>query len=213
MKKNLLILVFLIQNFYVFAQLNTPDCTFMKVDAIQMNTTQPNKMDITISNSCLNCFSGVSGCVYLELQVVQTIEPFAVIAASNCNCLWTPNNNSIKSYSIDAAVSEIPNLNTIKVSLVAFECGCSDLPFSTNLGLSNFTNEKIKIYPNPTNSIININSDYNIKSIEVYDIQGRILETVLGNTKTLDISSKENGIYFLKITTEKGSKIEKIIKE
>jgi hypothetical protein len=29
----------------------------------------------------------------------------------------------------------------------------------------------------------------------------------------LDISDKTNGIYFLKITTEKGSKVEKLVKE
>jgi hypothetical protein len=71
----------------------------------------------------------------------------------------------------------------------------------------------ISVYPNPTNSRININSDFNINSIEVYDVQGRVLETVLGNSKTLDISGKQNGIYFLKITTDKGNKIEKIVKE
>jgi Secretion system C-terminal sorting domain len=90
-------------------------------------------------------------------------------------------------------------------------------PVSTtfiNLSNSIFEFDKtITVYPNPTSSEININADFTIKSIELYDIQGRILETILGNTKTLDITSKQNGIYFLKITTEKGSKIEKIIKE
>lgn len=73
----------------------------------------------------------------------------------------------------------------------------------------------VKIYPNPTNSIININSNFNIKSIELYDIQGRILETILEDSSAfrLDISSKSNGIYFLKIKTDKGIKVEKIVKE
>lgn len=71
----------------------------------------------------------------------------------------------------------------------------------------------IAIYPNPTNAIININANSNIKSMELYDMQGRILQTILGNQKVLDITDKANGIYFLKITTEKGSKVEKIIKE
>lgn len=73
----------------------------------------------------------------------------------------------------------------------------------------------VKIYPNPTNSVINIISDFSIESIELYDIQGRILETHLEstNTSTLDISGKSNGIYFLKIKTESGIKVEKIIKK
>ena len=71
----------------------------------------------------------------------------------------------------------------------------------------------IMVYPNPTNSIINIDSSTSIKTIELYDVQGRIIETSIGETKKLDISDKVIGIYFLKITTEKGSKIEKIVKE
>lgn len=71
----------------------------------------------------------------------------------------------------------------------------------------------IATFPNPTSSKINIDANSNIKSTELYDVQGRILQTVLGNQRVLDISDKTNGIYFLRITTEKGSKVEKIIKE
>ncbi len=73
----------------------------------------------------------------------------------------------------------------------------------------------INIFPNPTNSIINVNSKNTITSLELYDVQGRLLETSIENksSTTIDISSKQNGIYFLKITSEKGSSVEKIIKE
>ncbi len=72
--------------------------------------------------------------------------------------------------------------------------------------------DSISVSPNPTSSKININSNFTIKSIELYDVQGRVLQTIL-NANKLDISEKTNGIYFLKITTEKGSKIEKVVKE
>ena len=73
----------------------------------------------------------------------------------------------------------------------------------------------ISVFPNPTNSIININCKNTITSLELYDVQGRLLETSIENntSTTIDISSKQNGIYFLKITSEKGSSVEKIIKE
>jgi Secretion system C-terminal sorting domain len=82
--------------------------------------------------------------------------------------------------------------------------------------LSNSVFEKddsVSVSPNPTIGNVNINSNFNIKKVELYDVQGRIIETHIGETKTLDISDKSNCIYFLKITTEKGSKIEKVIKE
>ena len=73
----------------------------------------------------------------------------------------------------------------------------------------------IMISPNPTSSIINIKGSSVIKSIQVYDIQGRLLETKLveGDAISINIADKTNGIYFFKITTVKGSKVEKIIKE
>ncbi len=73
----------------------------------------------------------------------------------------------------------------------------------------------IGVYPNPTSSIINIQSNAALKSIQLYDVMGRLLQTTLENTPNavIDISQKSNGIYFLKITSDKGSKVAKIVKE
>lgn len=73
----------------------------------------------------------------------------------------------------------------------------------------------IVVYPNPTKGKMEINCNNTIKSVEVYDIQGRILQTNLINqTQTmLDISSQSNGVYFLKIISDNGMKVQKIVKE
>lgn len=75
----------------------------------------------------------------------------------------------------------------------------------------------ISIYPNPTNDVVNITVKDNsiIKTIELFDIQGRLLQTQLVNniTSELNLSSRANGMYFIKITTDLGSKVEKLIKE
>jgi len=84
------------------------------------------------------------------------------------------------------------------------------------LNNSNFVKDQsITVAPNPAKNSVTVTAKNNIKSIQLYDVQGRILQTVLENNKstTLDISNKTNGVYFLKITTEVGSSVEKIIKE
>jgi hypothetical protein len=73
--------------------------------------------------------------------------------------------------------------------------------------------KSISIYPNPVSAVLHIQSNTAIKAIDLYDIQGRVIETTLGNKQSLDLSGRQKGVYFLKITTEKGSKIEKVIKE
>lgn len=96
-------------------------------------------------------------------------------------------------------------------------------PIQTNMETTTFQSlnnndfdkdDSISIYPNPTSSIININSNNIIKSIQLYDVQGRLLQTKLINeiVSSIDISDKSNGIYFLKITSDKGVKVEKFMK-
>ena len=52
-------------------------------------------------------------------------------------------------------------------------------------------------------------------SIALYDVQGRLLETQLNHTMaaTIDISKRANGIYFVKVISEKGSTVAKVVKE
>ena len=95
------------------------------------------------------------------------------------------------------------------------DTGFENTVFQALSNLSFIKDNSVSIYPNPTNSIINIKCDNTIKSLELFDVQGRILITKMVNdySDILDISNKANGIYFLKITFENGIKIEKLIKE
>lgn len=73
----------------------------------------------------------------------------------------------------------------------------------------------VGLYPNPSKGTVTIIADTAIMSVQLYDIQGRLLQVKVGNdTNTqLDISAQPTGLYFVKITTEKGSKVEKLVKE
>jgi uncharacterized repeat protein (TIGR01451 family) len=73
----------------------------------------------------------------------------------------------------------------------------------------------ISVYPNPTRGNVNISCNNNIKSVQLYDIQGRLLQTNLidKNETTIDISNQSNGIYFLKIISDKGMGVKKIVRD
>jgi Leucine-rich repeat (LRR) protein len=75
--------------------------------------------------------------------------------------------------------------------------------------------ETITVAPNPTKNRITVAAKNKLKSVLLFDVQGRLLQTVLEDNKTttLDISNQANGIYFLKVITEVGSNVEKIVKE
>ncbi len=73
----------------------------------------------------------------------------------------------------------------------------------------------VTIYPNPVTDKINIGSKHLMGSIEVYDAQGRIIQTIINKSieHSFDISSYRTGIYFIKVKTEKGSAVFKVLKE
>ncbi|MBN8641887.1 MAG: T9SS type A sorting domain-containing protein [Flavobacteriales bacterium] len=77
------------------------------------------------------------------------------------------------------------------------------------------TDYSVVIAPNPTKNNVNVNCNSNIQSIQLFDVQGRVLMTQLVNDSqsSVDVSNYTNGIYFLKVTTEIGTRVEKIIKE
>lgn len=83
------------------------------------------------------------------------------------------------------------------------------------LGNPDFQDSSINVFPNPTKNIVNIQSSFNIKSVSLYDIQGRILETSIENetSATIDLSGRQTGMYIFKITGEKGTKVMKVIRE
>ncbi|WP_309641028.1 T9SS type A sorting domain-containing protein [Flavobacterium sp.] len=83
------------------------------------------------------------------------------------------------------------------------------------LGVNTFENTSVTVTPNPTKNIVHITSKGNITSVQLFDVQGRLLETVTANEEQVDfdLNQKTSGVYFVKIYTVRGVKVEKIIKE
>ncbi len=63
---------------------------------------------------------------------------------------------------------------------------------------------KSNVYPNPTNSNLNILSDYEIRKILILDLQGRIIS--IYETKTIDVTHLKFGLYQLMIEYKDGLK-------
>jgi len=69
----------------------------------------------------------------------------------------------------------------------------------------------VSIYPNPAITNVAIKTSSVITSVQLYDVQGRLLMAT--KDSTLDVSDRASGIYFLKVITEKGMKVEKLVRK
>lgn len=75
--------------------------------------------------------------------------------------------------------------------------------------------KSLKVSPNPTSGKVNIQSESEIQSVILMDASGKIIETVnkRGNEISLDLSSLQRGAYLVKVVTEGGTQLERIVKQ
>lgn len=87
---------------------------------------------------------------------------------------------------------------------------------SLNNNLESFLNNEIKIYPNPSKDIFNIQIDNTNKVlIEVFNTLGMKIydyKLIDANQTEINLSGKAAGTYIVKITTDKETVFNKIIK-
>ena len=68
---------------------------------------------------------------------------------------------------------------------------------------------ELTVFPNPSAGIVNIKSDLKVEQINLYAIDGKFISAT--DESTINIDTK--GVYFLKIITEKGNLVKKIVVE
>ena len=75
----------------------------------------------------------------------------------------------------------------------------------------------INVYPNPGKGNVFIEAAKKIKSLEVYDVNGRVIQSKLihtSNTNTeINLSNEITGMYFIKVISEEGAKVIKYQKD
>jgi len=74
--------------------------------------------------------------------------------------------------------------------------------------------EKIHIYPNPVNDNLHIDIEEN-SILEIINAQGQIIETksLTEKSNSIDLSNIASGVYTLRIKTDKGIAMRKLIKQ
>ena len=91
------------------------------------------------------------------------------------------------------------------------------ITFTTStVGVENYELEQTEVYPNPTTGQFTIhNAQCMIQNVEVYDVYGKKLcgVEVNDNMVTLDGAGYAPGVYFIRISTDKGMVNRRIVKK
>ena len=148
---------------------------------------------------------------------VMSAEPFTLLAGESiCIDIALP-------FAQDIEGDNIASVAMLKQKAQAIQLFYDSQDYSSscafNVGIQELRPKsgELKIYPNPTTGELRIeNGEFKIENVEIFDIYGRTLlslPSLKSFETTLNISHLPTGLYFVKITTEKGEMIKKIVKE
>ena len=80
-----------------------------------------------------------------------------------------------------------------------------------NVSVYKFPQNTLQLFPNPVNDYLNLNSNFNIHSIEIYNLQG-VLINQMSYSEIINLSGLKSGIYILKLISSEAITLEKIVK-
>ena len=90
---------------------------------------------------------------------------------------------------------------------------------TTNVGIEDHLFNSVVLFPNPAKEYVDIRIDgnLNVSSMEVYDVYGKLINTV-GVCDTpvqtrINVSNLANGMYFVRVTTEAGVVTKQFVKK
>jgi hypothetical protein len=185
--------------------------------------TSPFNGEVSVGACCSNAGSGAGPKIFIDNvhiltdQSVESAESFYWNAAKDSaqaalnrypsvtsgvlyNNLQTA---LIQTYTtiIDCAAA----VQTLQDATARFLAGAALLS-----GVVSETDSGIRIYPNPANQVIHINSKEDVKKIDIYNCQGRLIYNTTSNVKSINVSDLSKGLYVMKINVQSGIKIQKI---
>ena len=135
---------------------------------------------------------------------------------SSWNIQYRPEGGQLSTASTQTNSYTITGLTGGTTYQIQVQANCGDGNLSdwspainvTTTGIENWLESSVNLYPNPAKEYVDIrvDGDLNVTMMEVYDVYGKLINTVnvIDNPTRINVSSLANGMYFVRVTTEKG---------
>lgn len=111
----------------------------------------------------------------------------------------------------DASSQNLPIFVDAYISISGMGAQREVLSKNLSLGLNAKSIENFKVYPNPSNGEFTITGDFYEANVEVVDVAGKAVYASEINTgSTVKLNSVNSGVYFVKVTSNNKTAVEKI---
>lgn len=134
---------------------------------------------------------------------------------SSFNGVIKVNGTSYNAVSGIATISFQAGNNTITKGDVANLFYIKVVFSTTGVVTNNYFNHlpDIKFFPNPVKHDLTIISNVKVDKTEIYSLSGILIRRIDNSKTNIDLSNLKSGSYFVKVYTEKGDLVKKLIKE
>jgi hypothetical protein len=189
--------------------INDTSLATINIDTVPVG--MPNTSNQTISNS------GFSN-IILSSSNVPTATFTWTFTANNISGASNGSGNAITQQLslIDPNLDGYVDFNITPVNNSASGSSfAARVSIQSLLGSESFIMNSIKLSPNPVTDILNIENEFQINSIKVYNQLGQMVfgKEINNNNTQLELSNINSGIYNVLIETEKGTFNHKIVKK
>jgi len=122
---------------------------------------------------------------------------------------------------INGALDTFFQVDIIDDAIVTFTNEFGDLTemnafsFST-LSISNVSEDdlSVKLYPNPAKDVVYLVGNISeLEQIAIYDINGKLVKTIVDHFEKISISDLDSAIYFLRLYKKSGLKVLRLLKQ
>jgi len=206
------------------------------INSIAIHPTNPNKIAVAVNNTSKVFVSDDGGTTWQDylfnlpnfsaLSVIWDDNGedglyvgmnYGIFYIDNTFSDWQPYSNNLP----NVIINELDiNNETNMLYAGSYGRGLWVSPLANGgLGISDrFFEDLIKLYPNPATSEITISLLETTKAdIRVFDLLGKLMiyeaDKLIVNSHSVDVSSLNSGVYFIRINSEKGTVTKKFIKK
>jgi len=164
-------------------------------------------------------FTAFSGIGWANFKCKSTDTNATYQWQQNIGSGWS-NLSNFGSYSGSTSDSLVITGVTASMNNYGYRCivtGCTTdtsdvavLTVANGIGLGESTLDKLTISPNPTNGLVSLNISV-VGNYELLTLDGRVLES--GTVKKdYDLTTYPKGVYHLRLSTDEGSRVLKVVK-
>ncbi len=189
-----------------------------------------NGNNYTATGLYIDTIANAAGCdsiITLDLTVINTdltVTNSSPTLTSNevgagTTYQWIDCGNGNAPIAGATAVSYTATVNG-SYAVIVTKNNCSDTSACeavANIGLKEVTSDlNVTLSPNPTNDFVKVQyADITVLNIDILDATGKVIftQTQVANGEKVDFRNFERGVYIVRMTSDKGTKIERIVKK